>query len=121
MTWDAPATSGARVIRRTGPAPANRLNSSGSGGRISSGFCAPGNRGLTCVGIIETSHIALHCWDEDDPGLFQLDVYSCKDFDPMAVVEHFGCFEPVKVEYKFLDREFELVELPINEPAITGW
>ena len=72
----------------------------------------PGNRGLTCVGIIETSHIALHCWDEDDPGLFQLDVYSCKDFDPAVVVDHFRCFGPVKIEHKFLDRGHGLTELP---------
>ncbi len=79
----------------------------------------PGNRGLTCVGIIETSHIALHCWDEDQPGLFQLDVYSCKDFDPMDVVEHFRCFKPIKIEHKFLDREHELIELPLGKPALA--
>lgn len=79
----------------------------------------PGNRGLTCVGIIETSHIALHCWDEDQPGLFQLDVYSCKDFDPMDVVEHFQCFKPIKIEHKFLDREHELIELPLHTPALA--
>ena len=74
----------------------------------------PGNRGLTCVGIIETSHIALHCWDENDPGLFQLDVYSCRDFDPQDVVDHFQCFEPVKIEARFIDRERGLVELPLS-------
>ena len=26
-----------------------------------------GNRGLTAVTIIETSHIAMHVWDEDEP------------------------------------------------------
>ncbi len=26
-----------------------------------------GNRGLTCVVMIETSHIALHIWDEPNP------------------------------------------------------
>ena len=78
----------------------------------------PGNRGLTCVGIIETSHIALHCWDEQDPGLFQLDIYSCKAFDPARVVEHFACFDPVRVEYKFLDRQNGLVELPLPENGV---
>jgi S-adenosylmethionine/arginine decarboxylase-like enzyme len=28
-----------------------------------------GNRGLTAVAIIETSHIALHIWDEDNPDM----------------------------------------------------
>ena len=36
-----------------------------------------GNRGLTAVTIIETSHIAMHVWDEDNPALMQLDVYTC--------------------------------------------
>jgi len=39
-----------------------------------------GNKGMTSVAIIETSHIALHIWDETNPGLMQLDVYSCADF-----------------------------------------
>ncbi|QDU72876.1 S-adenosylmethionine decarboxylase [Mucisphaera calidilacus] len=71
----------------------------------------PGNRGLTCVGIIETSHIALHAWDEDEPGMVQLDVYSCKDFDPEDVLDHLAEFEPTRVVYKHLDREHGLVEL----------
>jgi S-adenosylmethionine/arginine decarboxylase-like enzyme len=27
----------------------------------------PGNRGLTAIVMIETSHIAFHIWDEQDP------------------------------------------------------
>ncbi|MEQ9460827.1 MAG: S-adenosylmethionine decarboxylase [Phycisphaeraceae bacterium] len=71
----------------------------------------PGNRGLTCVGIIETSHIALHCWDEGEPGMLQLDVYSCKDFDPEVVLDHLQQFEPTRVLYKHLDRDKHLIEL----------
>ena len=37
----------------------------------------PGNAGLTICGIIETSHIAMHVWDESNPALIQLDVYTC--------------------------------------------
>lgn len=36
-----------------------------------------GNRGVTCVVMIETSHIALHIWDEEDPALIQFDLYTC--------------------------------------------
>ena len=46
-----------------------------------------GNRGITCMALIETSHIVLHIWDETDPGLFQLDVYSCKSFDMGIVIK----------------------------------
>lgn len=67
-----------------------------------------GNRGMTGVCIIETSHIAIHVWDEESPGLIQLDVYSCKDFDKQVVFEHFKCFEPVSTEWFMLDRTDEL-------------
>ena len=36
-----------------------------------------GNRGLTCVVMIETSHIALHIWDEPTPTEVQFDLYTC--------------------------------------------
>ena len=69
----------------------------------------PGNRGITCVALIETSHIVLHIWDEPDPGIFQLDVYSCKPFDIAIVVD---ClkenFEIQKIHFKFLDRNNNL-------------
>ena len=41
-----------------------------------------GNKGMTSLAIIETSYIVLHNWDETRPGLMQLDVYSCADFNP---------------------------------------
>ena len=42
----------------------------------------PGNRGITAIAIIETSHIAMHIWDEPKPALMRMDVYSCGDFSP---------------------------------------
>ena len=36
-----------------------------------------GNRGLTCIVMIETSHIALHIWDEPNPSEIQFDLYTC--------------------------------------------
>ena len=51
-------------------------------GPITAYVDAPGNKGLTGVVIIETSHIAVHIWDEINPGLLQMDVYSCADFNP---------------------------------------
>lgn len=74
----------------------------------------PGNRGLTCVAIIETSHIAMHVWDEDQPALIQLDVYTCGPLDPYHVVEALREFQPSKIEMKYLDRENGLTELPIE-------
>lgn len=70
-----------------------------------------GNRGLTSVCIIETSHIAMHVWDEVSPGLMQLDVYTCSQLDVDDVFEAIDCFEPSKIEYKFIDREHFLEEI----------
>ncbi len=36
-----------------------------------------GNRGLTATVMIETSHIAMHVWDESDPAFMQFDLYTC--------------------------------------------
>tara|TARA_B100001996_G_scaffold229152_1_gene176603 strand:- start:471 stop:857 length:387 start_codon:yes stop_codon:yes gene_type:complete len=69
-----------------------------------------GNRGITCMALIETSHIVLHVWDEMKPGLFQLDVYSCKSFDLNIVIELLKeSFTVRKIQYKFLDRKSDLV------------
>ena len=73
-----------------------------------------GNKGLTTVAIIEISHIALHIWDETNPGLMQLDVYSCAAFDPQDVFDAVNdVFRTKRLEYKFLDREKELVEVTL--------
>tara|TARA_B100001564_G_C20224872_1_gene483410 strand:- start:153 stop:539 length:387 start_codon:yes stop_codon:yes gene_type:complete len=69
-----------------------------------------GNRGTTCMALIETSHIVLHIWDEETPGLFQLDVYSCKSFDLHTVLTCLKrSFKVTKLQYKFLDRSSELM------------
>jgi len=67
-----------------------------------------GNRGITCVTIIETSHVAIHVWDEQSPSLVQLDVYTCSDLDTQIVFDAIKQFNPVKINYKYLDREKEL-------------
>ena len=75
----------------------------------------PGNRGLTVAAIIETSHVVLHAWDEQEPALVQLDVYTCGEFDPRRVFEWIEeYYNPTKMEYKYLDREkgLTLSDLP---------
>ena len=71
----------------------------------------PGNRGVTAFAIIETSHVALHIWDEVNPALVQLDVYSCSDFEPKKVLDILQELKPTKVEHKYLDREKGFKEL----------
>lgn len=71
-----------------------------------------GNRGFTGVCIIETSHVAMHVWDEGSPGLMQLDVYTCGALDINIVFDKMRVFKPVRIDYKFLDREhgFTLID-----------
>jgi S-adenosylmethionine/arginine decarboxylase-like enzyme len=74
----------------------------------------PGNRGVTGVCIIETSHLAMHVWDEQNPALLQLDVYTCGALDPNIVLEALEDFSPESIEFKYLDREHGLKELSVN-------
>ena len=76
-----------------------------------------GNRGLTGIVIIETSHIAFHSWDEAIPAVIQLDIYSCKDFEPKHIFKELEVFNLEKLEYKFLDREnnFKTIERNVYE------
>ena len=62
------------------------------------------NKGITAVQCIETSHIALHCWDEVFPAIVQLDVYTCSSLDKEIVLLFLDDFEPVKVDYAMIDR-----------------
>ena len=75
----------------------------------------PGNRGTTCMALIETSHIVIHIWDETNPGLLQLDIYSCKEFDLKLVVTHLEeYFNVSKMQYKFLDRTTNMTIIDEN-------
>jgi S-adenosylmethionine/arginine decarboxylase-like enzyme len=80
-----------------------------------------GNRGLTVATIIETSHIVMHSWDECSPHMIQLDVYTCGAFDPRTVLAWLQQYNPVKVEYKYLDREHNLTLLEsANSTSVKG-
>ena len=50
-------------------------------GPFASYVYAEGNKGLTAIVMIETSHIAFHIWDEPNPGLLQFDLYTCGSLD----------------------------------------
>ena len=72
-----------------------------------------GNRGITGVVMIETSHISIHIWDEITPALVQCDVYSCAEFQRGEVVMHLGMMKPKKIEYMMMDRSKDIsCELP---------
>lgn len=71
----------------------------------------PGNRGLTGIVTITTSHSALHVWDESSPAVMQFDLYTCGEMDLSVVVEKLKIFEPTSIKYKCLDRATDLKDL----------
>ena len=83
-----------------------------------------GNRGITAVVMIETSHIAIHVWDETSPALVQCDVYSCAEFSSSEVLMEFVVMEPAKIEHMLLDRAEEIKTItqssPIYQEGIYG-
>lgn len=68
----------------------------------------PGNRGFTGVCCIETSHIAMHIWDEDDPSIIQLDVYTCSTLEIETVFKKMKRFNPKMIDYTYIDRDNKL-------------
>ena len=67
-----------------------------------------GNRGITGIVMIETSHIAVHVWDETTPALVQCDVYSCAEFSSNEVLAEFIEMEVTKINHIMLDRADEI-------------
>ena len=67
-----------------------------------------GNRGITGVVMIETSHIAIHVWDEVSPALVQCDVYSCAEFSSNEVLTEFMDMEVVNIDHMLLNRANEI-------------
>ena len=67
-----------------------------------------GNRGLTGIVMIETSHISIHIWDEESPALVQCDVYSCAEFSSNEVLAEFVPMDVVTIDKIMLDRVDEL-------------
>lgn len=67
------------------------------------------NSGVTGVVVITTSHASIHIWDNVPgnpyPGMLQMDLYSCKDFqasDVLTFVEDF--FGANVVSHQVIDR-----------------
>ena len=63
-----------------------------------------GNKGITGIVAIETSHVAIHIWDEETPALVQFDVYSCANFSTHEIIMHMKLMNPIKIEHLFIDR-----------------
>lgn len=65
-----------------------------------------GNVGPTGGAHIKTSHFAFHIWEET--GLIQADLYTCGALDVEEFIKAFQVFEPSKIDYVILDREYKI-------------
>lgn len=68
-----------------------------------------GNIGITGVVLIKTSHITVHFWEED--GRMELDVYTCGPLDRDVIFNELVYMEPLRIEFKYLDRTNGLLEV----------
>lgn len=66
-----------------------------------------GNYGVTGTAILETSHAALHIWDEVFPAKLEFDIYTCSELSPEDVKKMLWIFEPVEdsIQHIYIDRE----------------
>ena len=75
-----------------------------------------GNRGMTAAVLIETSHIAFHIWDEEEPAKIRFDLYTCGSLDAHRVLhlldKQFGFTD---IGWLLLDRETGFVHLECND------
>lgn len=65
--------------------------------------------GVSGVGIITTSHIAIHTWDKTMQ--YQLDIYSCKTFTKdtvHAVTKKYGLNEE---SIRIFDRNYDIIDI----------
>lgn len=81
-----------------------------------------GNKGLTAIVMIETSHIAFHIWDEADPGLIQFDLYTCGQLELNKVISIFKeHFNVVEMDFVLFDRENGFVVEQSGREADGVW
>lgn len=65
-----------------------------------------GNKGLTAIVMIETSHIAFHIWDEPNPGILQFDLYTCGSLNKYEVLDALReKFDIQSMDWVLYDRE----------------
>lgn len=73
-------------------------------------FCeTAGNMGVTGVAILETSHTAIHVWEEEYPAKLEFDLYSCSEFDIEHIIGMMMTFGIVEGNFYVLDRDSRLI------------
>lgn len=69
-----------------------------------------GNRGITTVTLLTTSHIIIHIFENEYDSEVHLDVYSCSNIDLQVIFSFLHELNINDVSYKFLDRTTDLLD-----------
>ena len=77
-------------------------------------FGSGNKKGYTMVQLIETSNICAHFVEENNS--MYLDVFSCKDFDPLIVKEAVHEF----FDAKYFNSKVVLRQAPVNVATVRG-
>lgn len=77
-------------------------------------FGSGNKKGYTLVQLIETSNICAHFVEENNS--MYLDVFSCKDFDPLIVKEAVHEF----FDAKYFNSKVVLRQAPVNVATVRG-
>ena len=77
-----------------------------------------GNEGITGTVTLATSHAAIHIWDNDNPPMFQFDIYSCSTYSAEEVLEHLNEFGLISCEIICIDRNGESMTVTRQEKIV---
>ncbi len=84
----------------------------------------PGNEGITGTVTLATSHASSHVWDNENPPMFQFDIYSCSNFTPKQVLDHIDdWFGLQEAHWQFIDRngsEFLVIDSGHYKKSLNG-
>jgi len=92
-------------------------------GPFASYVAAEGNRGITASVMIETSHIAFHVWDEEEPALLQFDLYTCSTLPFLDVLNKIHEFMDIQsYRYMILERaeDFRMMHKSVGTNYMPG-
>lgn len=77
--------------------------------------CEEDEGGVTCVGVLSTSHISIHSWPEHSYAV--MDVYSCREFDLEIVVKAVMNMFDAPLDLIFANDLSDSLRYPFSLPA----
>jgi S-adenosylmethionine/arginine decarboxylase-like enzyme len=79
----------------------------------------PGLRGWSAFALIETSHVALHTWDETDPATMRLDFYTCGKLDTGLIMKAVEEMKILDSDWWVIDRENRIRQVEVGGSQLS--